>query len=140
MFIFAGATKVGNIDGLIEAINEYDMLPQQLATAYGHVLPYLEIVIGVLLVLGLFLRVSAAASGLVVLSFSIAKIQAIARGLDIDSCGCLGPTLHVLVGQSLAIDFLLLAMAVQIFFRQGDFLVLGPRFSTVARRAKRPDL
>lgn len=140
MFIFAGATKVGNIDGLIIAINEYDMLPQQLATAYAHVLPYLEIVIGVLLVLGLFLRVSAAASGLVVLSFSIAKIQAIARGLDIDSCGCLGPTLHVFVGQSLAIDFLLLAMAVQIFFRQGDFLALGPRFSTVARRAKRPDL
>ena len=140
MFIFAGATKVGNIDGLIEAINEYDMLPQQLATAYGHVLPYLEIVIGVLLVLGLFLRVSAAASGLVVLSFSIAKIQAIARGLDIDSCGCLGPTLHVLVGQSLAIDFLLLAMAVQIFFRQGDFLALGPRFSIIVKRFKRPDL
>ena len=140
MLIFAGATKVGHIDELIEAINEYNMLPQQLATAYGHVLPYLEIVIGVLLVLGLFLRVSAAASGLVVLSFSIAKIQAIARGLDIDSCGCLGPTLHVLVGQSLAIDFLLLAAAVQIFFRQGDFLSLGPRFSTIAKRFKQPDL
>ena len=140
MFIFAGATKVGHIDELIEAINDYDMLPQQLATAYGHVLPYLEIVLGVLLVFGLFLRVSATASGLVVLSFSIAKIQAIARGLDIDSCGCLGPALHVLVGQSLAIDFLLLAIAVQIFFRQGDFLSLGPRFSTITRRFKRPDL
>ena len=140
MLIFAGATKVGNIDQLIEAINEYDMLPQQLATVYGHVLPYLEIVLGVLLVLGLSLTVSAAASGLVVLSFSIAKIQAITRGLDIDSCGCLGPALHLLVGQTLAIDFLLLAMAVQIFFRQGDFLALGPRFSTIARRFKQPDL
>ena len=140
MLIFAGATKVGNIDELIEAINEYDMLPQQLATAYGHVLPYLEIVLGVFLVLGLFLRVSAAASVLVVLSFSIAKIQAIARGLDIDSCGCFGPGLHLLVGQTLAIDFLLLAMAVQIFFRQGDFLALGPRFSTIAKRFKRAEL
>jgi uncharacterized membrane protein YphA (DoxX/SURF4 family) len=140
MLIFAGATKVGSIDELIEAINEYDMLPQQLAMAYGHVLPYLELVIGVLLILGLFLRVSAAAGGLVVLSFSIAKIQAIARGLDIDSCGCFGPGLQLLAGQTLAIDFLLLAMAVQIFFRQGDFLAIGPRFSTIAKRFKRPDL
>jgi hypothetical protein len=140
MFIFAGATKVGNIDEFIEAINDYNMLPQQLATAYGYVLPYLEIVIGVLLVLGLFLRASATVSGLVVLSFSIAKIQAIARGLDIDSCGCFGPGLHLLVGQTLAIDFLLLAAAVQIFFRQGDFLALGPRFSSIAKRFKRPDI
>jgi len=139
MFIFAGATKVGYIDELIEAINEYNMLPQQLATAYGYVLPYLEIVLGVFLILGLFLRVSAAVSGLVVLSFAIAKVQAIARGLDISTCGCLGSTVYLIPVQTLAIDFVLLALAAQIFFHRGEFLSLGPWLSSAAKRSRQSD-
>jgi len=132
VFIFAGAVKLGYIDTLIWEINQYNMLPHQLATAYGYVLPPLEIALGVFLVVGLFLRAGAAVSGLVVLSFAIAKIQALARGLDIIICWCFGPAVPLLSVQSLAIDFALLAMAVQIFFHRGDFLALGPWFSQKA--------
>lgn len=136
VFIFAGATKVVNIDDFIDAINEYDVLPSALATVYGHVLPYLEIVLGIFLVLGLFLRFSSAVSGLVVLSFSIAKIQAMIRGLDIDSCGCLGSEIHLLVAQTLPVDVVLLALAAQIFFHRGEFLALGPWLSRLLKRSK----
>jgi hypothetical protein len=139
MFIFAGATKLGHIDELIDSINEYNMLPQQLATAYGYVLPPLEVALGVFLVAGLFLRFSATVSGLVVLSFSIAKIQAIARGLDIGTCGCLGPVVNLLPVQTLALDFVLLALAVQIFFHRADFLALGPWLSGIIKRSKQSD-
>lgn len=136
VFIFAGVAKMqiepSYIDSLIWEINKYNMLPHQLATAYGYVLPPLEIALGIFLVVGLFLRAGATVSGLVVLSFAIAKIQAFARGLDISICPCFGDAVPLLSGYSLAIDFALLAMAVQIFYHRGAFLALGPWFSQKA--------
>ena len=132
VFIFAGAFKLGYIETLIWEINQYNMLPHQLATAYGYVLPPLEIALGSFLVVGLFLRASSAVSGLVVLSFAIAKIQAIARGLDIDICPCFGPAVPLLTAYSLALDVVLLALVVQIFYHRGEFLSLGPWFSRKA--------
>lgn len=132
VFIFAGSAKLGNIDTLIWEINQYNILPHQLATAYGYVLPPLEIALGVFLVVGLMLRISSVVSMLVVLSFAIAKIQAFARGLDIDICPCFGPAVPLLSSYSLAIDFVLLVLAVLIFFHRGEFLELGSWFSRKA--------
>ena len=132
VFIFAGAVKLGYIETLIWEINQYNMLPHQLATAYGYVLPPLEIALGIFLVVGLLLRVSSAVSVLVVLSFAVAKIQAIARGLNIDICPCFGPAVPLLTAYSLALDFVLLALAIQIFFHRGEFLELGSWFSRKA--------
>jgi uncharacterized membrane protein YphA (DoxX/SURF4 family) len=132
VFIFAGAVKLGYIETLIWEINQYNMLPHQLATAYGYVLPPLEIALGIFLVVGLLLRVSSAVSGLVVLSFTVAKITAIARGLDIDICPCFGPAVPLLTAYSLALDVVLLALAVQIFYHHGEFLSLGSWFSQKA--------
>ncbi|HUU63182.1 MAG TPA: MauE/DoxX family redox-associated membrane protein [Dehalococcoidia bacterium] len=132
VFIFAGAVKLGYIETLIWEINQYNMLPHQLATAYGYVLPPLEIVLGIFLVVGLLLRVSSAVSGLLILSFAIAKITALARGLDIDICPCFGPAVPLLTAYSLALDVVLLALAVQIFYHRGEFLALGSWFSRKA--------
>ncbi len=139
VFIFAGMAKLPHIDTLIWEIEQYNMLPHQLETAYGYVLPPLEIALGIFLVVGLFLRVGATISGLVVLSFAIAKIQALARGLDISVCGCFGDVVPLLAVQTLAIDFALLAMAAQIFFHRGDFLALGPWFSRKAAELGEPE-
>jgi uncharacterized membrane protein YphA (DoxX/SURF4 family) len=140
VFIFAGGVKVFHIGELISEIEQYQILPSVLCIAYGNVLPFLEIALGVLLVAGLFLRVSASVSGLVVLSFTIAKIITIARGLDIISCGCFGPAVPLLAVQSLTIDFVLLALAVQIVFHRGEFLALGPWLSRkVAKLGKQEE-
>ena len=139
VFIFAGVAKLPYTDTLIWEINQYNMLPHQLATAYGYVLPPLEIALGIFLLVGLFLRVGATISGLVVLSFAIAKIQALARGLDIDICPCFGPAVPLLAVYSLAIDFVLLALAAQIFYHRGEFLALGSWFSRVAQRFSQSD-
>lgn len=132
VFIFAGAAKLGYVDTLIWEINQYHILPHSLATIYGHVLPPLEIALGFLLVVGLFLRSSASVSGLVVLSFIIAKITALTRGLGISICPCFGPAVPLLMVHSLAIDFVLLALAFQILFHRGEFLSLGPWLSSKA--------
>ena len=130
VFIFAGVAKLPYLSTFIGEINQYHILPHNLATAYGYVLPPLEIALGALLVLGLFLRTSASVSGLVVLSFVIAKITALARGLDIGICGCFGPAIPLLSVQSLAIDFVLLILVFQILFHRGEFLSLGSWISS----------
>jgi uncharacterized membrane protein YphA (DoxX/SURF4 family) len=142
IFIFAGQAKmfpIENVDTLIWEINQYNILPHQLATAYGWVLPPLEILIGILLISGIFLKTTSVLSGLITLSFIIAKAEAMIRGLDISICGCFGSAVPLLKEQSLAIDFVMLAMSVQIFFRREKFLEFGSWVKGVADRSKAKD-
>lgn len=125
VFIFAGVTKLPNLSTFVWEVEQYHILPSSLATAYGYVLPGLEIALGTLLLLGLLLRLSASVSILVIISFFIAKCLALARGLDIEVCSCFGPAVPLLVPYSLALDFVLLALAFQILFHREDFLALG---------------
>jgi len=133
VFLFAGMAKLPYTETLIWEINQYHILPPSLATAYGHVLPPLEIALGVFLLLGLFLRTSGSISGLVVVTFTVAKVYALAQGLDIDICGCFGPAVPLLSVHSLVIDFVLLALALQIVFHRGEFLSLGAYLSARAK-------
>jgi uncharacterized membrane protein YphA (DoxX/SURF4 family) len=125
VFIFAGTAKLPYIGNLIWQINQYHILPRSMATAYGYVLPPLEIALGAFLILGIFIRASALISALVLLTFVISNSAALARGLDIETCGCFGPAVPLLSVHSLAIDFVLLALAIQIIFHRGEFLSLG---------------
>ena len=89
VLIWAGAAKVGRPLTSQRAVQAYEIFPMDLAGWIGLALPFLEIVLGVLLVLGLFTRVSAAVSTLLMLAFIVGISQAWARGLTID-CGCFG--------------------------------------------------
>ena len=60
-------------------------LPDGLAAPYGYALPWLEVVVGVMLVLGLFGRLAAALIGLMIASFTVAlalKMGWRAQGAD----------------------------------------------------------
>ena len=129
VLIFAGIVKLPHTRTLIWEIDQYHILPSSLATVYGHTLPPLEIVLGSLLVLGVWLKISASLSGLLVLSFTIARITAFARGLDIDICPCFGAAVPLLAVPSLAIDFVLLALALQLLLHRGEFLSVDALFS-----------
>ncbi len=143
IFVVAGAAKIPHIvpkpgtgASLYDEMMQYQILPHHLATAYAYVLPPIEVLIGVLLIVGIFQKASSALSGLITLSFIIAKILAMARGLHITICGCFGSLVPLLSTQSLAIDFVMLALAVQIFFHQGDCFALGPWVKSVTDRSK----
>lgn len=89
VLLVAGGLKVGNPLGAARAVQAYDVLPFELARWVGYALPWVEIVVGLLLVLGLFTRVSALIGTLLMLAFVVGIAQAWARGLTID-CGCFG--------------------------------------------------
>jgi uncharacterized membrane protein YphA (DoxX/SURF4 family) len=89
VLLVAGYLKVGTPDKSQMAVRAYEMLPISVANLLGLILPPVEIVIGVLLILGALTRVMAALGGFTMFVFIIAIAQAWARGLNID-CGCFG--------------------------------------------------
>jgi uncharacterized membrane protein YphA (DoxX/SURF4 family) len=99
VLLVAGYLKVIAPDKSQMAVRSYEMLPNSIANLLGLVLPFLEIAIGVLLVLGALTKVMAALGGLTMVIFIIAISQAWARGLNID-CGCFGGGGAVAPGQT----------------------------------------
>ncbi len=89
VLIVAGWLKIGTPALSVQAVRAYELLPESVATAVGHGLPILEIVVGVLLVVGLLTRPAALVAGLLMLAFVIGIASVWARGLRID-CGCFG--------------------------------------------------
>lgn len=89
VFLWAGLAKAVDRQGSILSVDAYDVLPDSLARIVGTALPWLEIALGVFLILGLFVRFAGAAVAILTLVFIAGLSQAKARGLPID-CGCFG--------------------------------------------------
>ena len=89
VLLVAGFLKYDEIDKSQMAVRAYEMLPVPLANFIGIVLPFAEIGMGLLLILGAVTRITAALSALLMVVFVIGISQAWARGLSID-CGCFG--------------------------------------------------
>lgn len=89
VFLVAGALKITTPEAMAKATQAYQVLPHDLAAYVGYALPTVEVILGLLLVLGLFTRVAAVLTSLLLVAFIAGIAQAWARGLTID-CGCFG--------------------------------------------------
>jgi uncharacterized membrane protein YphA (DoxX/SURF4 family) len=116
VWLVSGAIKVSDLNQTYIAVQAYDLLPAGAVSVVAAGLPFLELVLGALLLAGLGTRVVAIVSGIVLLAFIGGVAQSWARGLTID-CGCFGGGGQVTAGetqypQEIARDigFLLLAV------------------------------
>lgn len=89
VFLVAGGLKAFKPAEAASAVAAYKILPNQLAHIVGYALPWFEIAIGLLLIIGMSMRMAAVVSGGVMLLFVASIISVWARGLLID-CGCFG--------------------------------------------------
>lgn len=89
VLLVAGGLKIGNLPKSAMAVRSYEMLPIPVANFLGYTLPWIEIGMGLLLIVGVAVKISGALGALTMLAFIIAIAQAWARGLSID-CGCFG--------------------------------------------------
>jgi uncharacterized membrane protein YphA (DoxX/SURF4 family) len=135
VFIISGVGKLSEGVAFVDQVEEANILPHALARVYGTALPYVEIVVGALLILGLLSRFVAGIGGLASLSFIIGNSTRIYRGLY-GECGCFGniASLQFSTREALIIDCVLLIMAIQILIHKGEFLSLD---SVIFRRKKR---
>jgi uncharacterized membrane protein YphA (DoxX/SURF4 family) len=91
IFLYAGAAKIGHVDYFASEITGFQILPRFLIAPLALLLPFLEVMIGAYLVIGLFTRFAAWFAALEMAIFAGAIASAALRGLHV-SCGCFGPS------------------------------------------------
>lgn len=86
-FVFASFDKLMNQEAFSRAIYNYKFLPDLFINIFAIIIPYIELLGGLLLVAGIFKRGSSFLITFMLVIFIIALSQAYAKGLDIN-CGC----------------------------------------------------
>ena len=89
VLLVAGGLKAFDPAGAANAVAAYRILPTPVAHIVGYALPWLEIAIGLLLIIGISVRWAATTGGIIMFVFVAAIISVWARGMLID-CGCFG--------------------------------------------------
>lgn len=122
VWLVAGMLKAGDLAASGRAVNAYRLMPYEAAQVVGAVQPFLEIGLGLLLLAGLAVRLSAAISAVLLTLFIAGIVSAWARGLRID-CGCFSAGGELGAGQTpqyaweIARDVGFLALAVILLWR-----------------------
>ena len=87
VFVYAAVPKLLDWHGFADMVARYRMLPDILVDLTALFMPALELVVGLLLIMGVYRQSAAWATILMNIVFMIAMGQALLRGLD-TSCGC----------------------------------------------------
>ena len=117
-FIYASFHKIISPSDFAKIIYGYDLFPAALINLMAITLPFVELITGLALILGIYPRSAALIINVMLLGFTLALSINLMRGHGFD-CGCFaagqtGATASawVLLGR----DFLLLAVGVLVFF------------------------
>ena len=89
VWLVAGLLKIPDPAENVRAVRAYQLLPESIVPTVGYALPIVEVLVGLLLILGLLTRISAVLSALLLVAFIVGIAAAWARGLEIE-CGCFG--------------------------------------------------
>ena len=128
IFIVSAVLKIPHQSEFVQIVISYGVLPLNTTEVYGLLLPWVELIIGCLLVLGIFVRLASAISLAMVFSFIIASLYAM-LGFSAETnnlCGCFGAAMPLSHTQSLSIDILMLLISFTLLMRPSRLLSLNP--------------
>ncbi len=91
LFIYASLDKVWNPGLFAKAVSNYRILPVPLLHITAIILPWVELLSGLALVINRYPRAANILIGSMTLTFTLAIISAMMRGLDFN-CGCFSVT------------------------------------------------
>lgn len=89
VFLIGGLDKINNLAVFAQSIENYRILPIYTINIFAIIIPWIEVLAGFLLLIGLFIKENSAIIFSMLFIFTTAIIIAIFRNLDID-CGCMG--------------------------------------------------
>lgn len=137
IFVAAGLGKLFTSAEGFKTI--FDPFPGFMATAFSdavfNYLPYLEIVIGLALIIGIMPRFAAVLSALLIAGFITNNAWLLIQGAGYEPCTCFGVLDRILgvelsTSGSLYLDFIMLALVGVVVFCHGSrFFNIRPHFS-----------
>lgn len=114
VFIWAGVVKIAAPLDFAQDIANYQIFPDSLSFFLALILPYVEVLCGILIVAGIIPRTSAfILSGLLV-GFLLLIVITMIRGIDVE-CGCFGSLGRKVDHKLLLTDLGLLFLGLNVF-------------------------
>ena len=124
VFIVTGTSKIVDPTLFAREISNYDMMFPPFINLIAIVLPWVELVVGILFICGIRIKANTILLAAMLLVFNIAVATAWARGLDIN-CGCYSNIAEQTVGiQKLAENFAMIAILAFVYFFPNNKLSL----------------
>ncbi len=127
LFIYASMYKINYSAEFAEVIAGYQILPYWVVNISAVVLPWVELIAGMLLLAGVRSRSAVTVIGALLIAFAVALLVNLLRGASIP-CGCFDALGEKISSWTLLRDVIWLGMAVHIFFYD-KALHLEERFS-----------
>ncbi len=130
VFVYASFDKIAHPADFAKIVYYYHFLPGSAINLFAVILPWVELMCGMALILGLFVESAALLIGILLGIFIVALSSAVIRGLDI-SCGCFStsPSSDKVVWDTIIRDLLLLILVVQVYYGYGGFAGLEKMLS-----------
>jgi len=126
ILIYASVNKISDPGGFARAIDNYHLIPFGIENSMAIVLPWVELIVGICLIFGIFIDGAAFLVMVMMIVFIVAITFAILSGYNIE-CGC-GLKPGELVGiQKLIEDLTYLILAWMILKRPNNRFELYPK-------------
>ncbi len=122
-FVFASVDKISDPAAFAGAVANYKLIAEPWTMLVATVLPWIELLCGLGVLLGVYVRGSSVLLFFLLSFFTLAVLTGIIRGLDI-SCGCftLDPEIHKIGWLKVLENIGLILSSVIIFFSKSDRL------------------
>jgi uncharacterized membrane protein YphA (DoxX/SURF4 family) len=88
VFVYASLDKIADPAGFARIVYQWQILDPVASNLIAVTLPWVELVAGLLLVIGAWKRDAAAVVAVMLVVFIVAAGLVLARGIDVDNCGC----------------------------------------------------
>jgi len=117
VFLWAAATKLPDMATFATDVANYRLLPAALVPWAASAVVGVEVVVGLALLTGIWLRPAALAGTLLLALFAVGLSQALLRGIDL-TCGCFGGNARA-TWLTVARDLAMLVPAAALAWRSG---------------------
>ncbi|RCK73968.1 MAG: putative methylamine utilization protein MauE [Ignavibacteriae bacterium] len=114
VFIIAAIPKIEDPAAFAKSIEGYQFLPTFLINITALLIPWIELLVGISIIIGFFLRGTSLLAIILFSSFSILIGISLLRGLSID-CGCFGNLGSPLTYSRLIEDLILLLFSTYVY-------------------------
>jgi uncharacterized membrane protein YphA (DoxX/SURF4 family) len=125
-FIYASLDKIAHPDQFARIIYNYKILPDFLINVFAVTLPWVELIAGLFLILGIFTEGASLLISFLLVVFIVAISINLVRGVDLN-CGCFStdPAGKKEGANLLIKDFIFLYLGVMVFFFNKNFAALS---------------